>query len=533
MFVKAMMNVIVLLAYRLLPHIEHDAVLSQRLLPNKEAVSFYYTQPELNSDSEFVPDSTTMAAQFLTDWISSQKLKGPSMKDASIFYRNLEEAIDVKRRDHVRLTLRTNIWRGGNEAIDFISNDLLSLGVSGQLRTEMMKELDEHQDLAPGSGSTRLVDGNYEYIEMVEQEIANFHGAEAGIILGSGFNANVAIFTALPRPGDVIVFDELVHASSHDGMAQSEAIDRCSFRHNDAGSLEEVLSAVCDSHPLIKQGKRCVLIAVESVYSFDGDVCPLTELLEVAKEACPLGNVQFVVDEAHATGVIGPKGAGLVCELGLEKDIAVRLHTFGKALASSGAIILGNSTVKAALINFARCILFSTSLGPFPVAAIRSAYKSMMNGKTKTAQRSLQRLVKHFFSLIAENMTWQHAMRNGVIDVPLLRGWEQRPFVTPIVPIFTRPQYATWMVFHLTFSQISAVPVDVPTVRKGQSRVRLTFHAHNTEAHVEKLVTTIAEWAQEMMDLESRTSTGQGIPKAARQVYAWMGDKKAEPVEVC
>ena len=258
------------------------------------------------------------------------------MKDAPVFYRNLEEAIDVKRRDHVRLTLRTNIWRGGNEAIDFISNDLLSLGTSGLLRTEMMKELDEHQDLAPGSGSTRLVDGNYEYIEMVEQEIASFHGAEAGIILGSGFNANVAIFTAIPRPGDVIVFDELVHASSHDGMAQSEAIDRRSFRHNDASSLEEILSDICDSNPLIRQGKRCVLIAVETVYSFDGDVCPLTELLDVAKEVCPLGNVQFIVDEAHATGVVGPKGAGLVCELGLEKDIAVRLHTFGKALASSG-----------------------------------------------------------------------------------------------------------------------------------------------------------------------------------------------------
>ena len=122
-------------------------------------------------------------------------------------------------------------------------------------------------------------------------------------------------------------------------------------------------------------------------------------------------------------------------------------------------------------------------------------------------------------------------MRKGVIDVPLLHGWEQRPFVTPIVPIFTRPQYATWLVFHLTFSQICAFPVDVPTVRKGQSRVRLTFHGHNTEAHVEKLVTAIAEWAQEMADLESRTSTVQRIPKAARQVYSWMGDQKVEPVE--
>ena len=324
------------------------------------------------------------------------------MKDAPVFYRNLEEAVDIRRRDHARLALRINVWKESEEGVGFISNDILSLGTSGQLRAMLMEELNEHPKLAPGSGSVRLVDGNYEYIQMVEQEIANFHRAEAGLIVGLGFNANVAIFNAIPRPGDVIVYDELVHASSHDGMAQSEAVHRFSFRHNDPFSLEEVLTSVCDSQPLIKEGKRCVLIAVESVYSFDGDVCPLTELVEVAKEVCPLGNAQFIVDEAHSTGVVGPKGAGLVCELGLEKEIAVRLHTFGKALASTGgmsrvhlfhvsepqidftiAIILGNETVKTALINFGRCIIYSTSPGPIAVAAIRCAYKSMMSGKTQ------------------------------------------------------------------------------------------------------------------------------------------------------
>ena len=261
------------------------------------------------------------------------------MKDAPVFYRNLEEAIDVRRRLHAQLTLRTSIWRDGSGGVDFISNDMLSLGASGQLRAEFMEELNRHPYLSPGSGGTRLVDGNYGYIEMVEQELAQFHGAETGIIVGAGFNANLAIFTAIPRPGDAIVFDELVHASAHDGMAQSQAVHRVSFRHNDAESLQEVLLSVCDSQPLIKQGKRCILIAVESTYSFDGDVCPLRELLEIAKETCPLGNVQFIVDEAHSTGVIGPMGSGLVNELGLEKEIAVRLHTFGKALASTGGML--------------------------------------------------------------------------------------------------------------------------------------------------------------------------------------------------
>ena len=258
------------------------------------------------------------------------------MKNAPIFYRNLEEAIDVRRRDHAQFVLRTNTCRDGGGGVDFISNDMLSLGASGQLRTETLQELQRHPELTPGSGSTRLVDGNYRYIEQVEEEIAQFHGAESGLLVNSGFNANVAIFTAIPRAGDAIVFDELIHASAHEGIAQSEAVHRTGFRHNDPDALQEALISVCDSQPLIQQGKRCILVAVESSYSFDGDVCPLQELIEVAKEICPLGNVQFIVDEAHSTGVIGPKGSGLVSALGLEKQIAVRLHTYGKAMASSG-----------------------------------------------------------------------------------------------------------------------------------------------------------------------------------------------------
>ena len=260
------------------------------------------------------------------------------MKNEPVFYRNLEEAIDVRRKDHALLNLRTNISKEGGDGVDFISNDVLALGTSGQLRAEFMRELERYPNLALGSGSTRMVDGNYEYIEMVEKEIANFHRAETGVIVGSGFNANVAILSAIPRPGDAIVYDDLVHASTHDGMTQSQAVQRVSFRHNDPDALQEVLLSVCDAHPLIKQGKRCILIAVESTYSFDGDTCPLKELIEVAKDVCPLGNAQFIVDEAHSTGVIGPNGSGLVCELGLEKEIAIRLHTFGKALASTGGM---------------------------------------------------------------------------------------------------------------------------------------------------------------------------------------------------
>lgn len=275
------------------------------------------------------------ATTFLTSWIKTQKPQGPKMKDAPTFYRNLEEALDVRRASHSMFTRVQNSWKTGG-AVDFCSNDLLSLGSSGQLRIAFLTELAKHPDFAMYAGGSRVMDGNYDYVEEVEQEIADFHGAESALMINSGFDGNVAIYTAIPRPGDVIVYDELSHASTHDGMAHSLALTRVAFRHNDVDSFRNVLSSVMDAQPMIKEGSRSILVSVESVYSMDGDICPLLELLEIAREICTKGNFAFIVDEAHATGIIGPKGAGLVSALGVENEIAVRLHTCGKALASSG-----------------------------------------------------------------------------------------------------------------------------------------------------------------------------------------------------
>ncbi|KAL8869579.1 MAG: hypothetical protein Q9174_004170, partial [Haloplaca sp. 1 TL-2023] len=276
-----------------------------------------------------------MSAHMLEEWIKGQKLKAPGMKDAPVFYRNLEEALDIKRRDHGLLMIRKNTWKTGH-SVDFISGDTLSLGASGRLRNEFEKEMEIHRNLPIGAASSRMMDGNYDYLDAVEKEVAEFHRAETGLIVQSGFEANVDIFVAIPRAGDAIVYDELVHASTHDGMQQSQATCRIPFRHNSADALRDALTRVYDSQPLVVQGQRSVIIAVESVYSMEGDVCPLRELIEVAKEIFPDGNAQFLVDEAHSTGILGPKGAGLVCDLGLENEVAIRMHTFGKAIGASG-----------------------------------------------------------------------------------------------------------------------------------------------------------------------------------------------------
>lgn len=462
------------------------------------------------------------AISLLSDWIKSQKPQAPQMKDAPTFYRNLEEALDLRRADHSMFTRTKSAWKLGY-AYDFCSNDMLSLGKTGEIRRAFLDELARNPDFMMYSGGSRLMDGNYSYIEDVEAEIAAFHGAETALIVGSGFEANTAIYAAIPRPGDAIVYDELVHASTHDGMVTSLAQCRVQFRHNDVDALREAIASVMDSQPQIADGSRSLLISVESVYSMDGDVCPLLDMLDVAKEMCPKGNAVFIVDEAHATGILGPKGAGLVSQLGVEKQIAVRLHTCGKALASTGAVILGNASVRNTIMNFARSVIYTTAPSFPTVAGIRGAYKLMSDGKTQKYQDNIQHLVKHFFKSIQSNPHWSKAREQGILEIPVLEDWEDRDFNAHIVPLKSRQRYVWWLVFQLQLSGISAFPVDYPTVPRGQSRIRLMFHAANTVEQVDFLAKTICDWAAEMMEIEESPNGGKGkIPKAAQQVYALM-----------
>lgn len=135
----------------------------------------------------------------------------------------------------------------------------------------------------------------------------------------------------------------------------------------------------------------------------------------------------------------------------------------------------------------------------------------------------MQHLVKHFFAAITSDATWDEASERGILSVPLSDDWETQPFLTHIVPVWTRQRYAYWLVFHLHLAGFCAFPVEYPTVPKGKSRVRLSFHANNTEKQIDGLVAAVGEWAREMMEIES-VGAREKIPKAARQVYAMMGE---------
>lgn len=231
-------------------------------------------------------------------------------------------------------TLRRLTLPSANQ-IDFSSNDFLSLSTSSQLKTEFLNEL-QLLDPPQGSGGSRLLDGNSTCAEELENDIAKFHGAEAGLLFNSGFDANAGFFSCVPQPDDWVVYDEYIHASVHDGMRLSRAKGRIAFSHNSIGDLGRILEKIKKEQTMTEHKRGNVIVAVESIYSMDGDVSPLQDIVDTVEEIIGADTGYVVVDEAHSTGVLGPEGRGLVCELGLENRIFARLHTFGKALASNG-----------------------------------------------------------------------------------------------------------------------------------------------------------------------------------------------------
>ncbi|KAJ2994317.1 hypothetical protein NUW58_g1586 [Xylaria curta] len=443
----------------------------------------------------------------------------------STFYRNLKEVLDVRRSSGIYYSIVKNAWQADN-AVDFCSGDVLSLAKSDVRRAKFLAELAREPNFGTGSSGIRLMDGNYTFLERTEQEIAAFHGAEMGLIVGAAFEANVAVWSAVPRPGDVIVYDALVHASTHEGFKHTLAMEKFEFPHNDVEAFRQVLVEVFESQKLIRQGKRSVLVAVESIYSMDGDVCPLQEFVDVARKVSKgQGNIQFVVDEAHSVGVIGPKGAGLVCALGLQQDIAVVVHSYGKAMGAAGAVILGNKIFRGVLANFARSVIYTTSPSfPF-VAAIKSGYTLLESGFTEEAQERIQDLAKVFFEVLTSHPTWPTAQGRGLLSVPLADGWEDRRFLSHIIPILTRPQYTCWLHFHLLAESFCVFPVEYPTVPLGKGRLRVTLHASNSVEQVEQFINAVFSWIEEMINIEDQTGS-ETVSHAAKGVYAWMRREK-------
>jgi len=252
----------------------------------------------------------------------------------------------------------------GRSGIDFASNDYLGLAASARLARAVADAA--ARGVPVGSGGSRLLRGQCAEHEALEADAARFFGAESALFVGSGYSANAMLFAALPQRGDLVVHDALVHASAHEGMRLGRAECR-PFAHNDAGAAADVIAAW-----RAEGGRGTPWIAVESLYSMDGDRAPLADLAALAQAT----GAMLMVDEAHATGVYGPDGRGLAHALDGRAD-AVILRTCGKAMGCEGALVLAPAVVRDFLVNRGRGFIFSTAPSPLMAAAARESLRTL------------------------------------------------------------------------------------------------------------------------------------------------------------
>ncbi|WEW58248.1 7-keto-8-aminopelargonate synthetase [Emydomyces testavorans] len=370
------------------------------------------------------------------------------------------------------------------DVADFSSNDFLSLSTSAAFRELYLDNLaklsDSHRIASSGS---RLLDGNCNYAEALEDFLAGFHNAPSGRLFNSGYDANVGIYSCVPQRGDVIMYDELIHASSRDGMRLSRASKRVPFRHNSVQDFRYQLQKEIGLDPLVRSGKRNVIVGVESLYSMEGDFAPIREILDELESMLPHGNGHLIVDEAHSTGIFGPRGAGIVQSLGVENRVFIRLHTFGKSIASNGAIALCSPLTRDYLTNYARPLIFSSALGIPTLVATRTTYDLMAEGGTEPLQTQLQQRIQ--------------LLRTSLADISPADSSILQINHHPTSPIFSlRTKFPHDLAKACQKEGLMVRAIMSPTVPLGTERVRVCLHARNSVEELQKLVSAIGEWVQ-------------------------------------
>ena len=370
------------------------------------------------------------------------------------FPENLKNKIESRNQNNSLRKLASP-----NNLIDFASNDYIGFANSRIIFNATHSYLVETNIIQNGATGSRLLSGNHKVYPEAENYIAQFHQVESALIFNSGYDANVGFFGAVPQRNDIILYDELSHASIRDGIQLSNA-KSYKFKHNDFEDLEELIHR-------FQSDSAEIYIVTESVFSMDGDCPNLEELAALSKKY----NCNLVVDEAHALGVFGDYGEGLVQMLNLQDSVFARIVTFGKGLGCHGAAIMGSNELKNYLVNFARSFIYTTGLSPHSVATVLVAYQHL-----KIEKRALERL------------------RNAIIH------FNQEKNLLGLKPMFVRSKSAIQSAIipgnqnvKLIANQLQEKGFDVkailsPTVPEGQERLRFCLHSFNSKEEISEVL---------------------------------------------
>ena len=377
----------------------------------------------------------------------------------------LEKRLQSRKNDN-----SFRILSSENSGVDFFSNDYLGLASSEDISKNADLIL-KKEVLKNGATGSRLLSGNYPLLSKAEELISNFHQAESALIFNSGYDANLGFFSSVPQKNDIILYDELSHASIRDGIRMSMA-KAYKFEHNDLNDLEAKLQKFSSDAQ-----ESQVYIVTESVFSMDGDTPDLIKICELAEDFQAL----VIIDEAHATGVFGEKGCGLVQELRLENKVFARIQTFGKAIGAHGAAILGSEELKDYLINFARSFIYTTALSPHAVATIISAYKFLQNEESKIS--ALLDNIDFFKAQLAENQISQKFINSrSAIQSCIISGNSK------VKEISEELQRKGFMVKAILS----------PTVPAGEERLRFCLHSYNSKQEISEVLKLLSSFVKKL-----------------------------------
>lgn len=353
--------------------------------------------------------------------------------------------------------------------IDFSSNDYLGFAKSSLIFQKTHQLLLQKNLQINGATGSRLLSGNHSCYPETERIIAHFHHAQTALIFNSGYTANIGFFSSVPQRGTVILYDEYIHASIRDGIGMSLA-KAYRFKHNNLEHLEQQLSKIRSN------SKTEVYVVTESVFSMDGD-CPDLQALVAL---CQNYKCYLIVDEAHAVGLFGSQGQGLVQELGLEHDVFARIITFGKAMGGHGAVILGSSQLREYLVNFARSFIYTTGLPPHTLATIQTVYGVLKDTTTTTKKNPSKQLQKNILyfnqELVTHKIDTHFITSTSAIHCAIIPGNERVKTIA----------------LALQMEGFDVRPILSPTVPKGQERIRFCVHSYNSLKEISDVLTQLA-----------------------------------------
>ncbi|WP_418500709.1 aminotransferase class I/II-fold pyridoxal phosphate-dependent enzyme [Flagellimonas sp.] len=355
-------------------------------------------------------------------------------------------------------SLRHLPWQG--KSIDFSSNDYLGLAKSEKI-AQMTHDFLEGSAQKNGSSGSRLLSGNHQLYARLEDFMASHHNSGAALVFNSGYDANIGFFSSVPQRGDMVLYDELVHASIRDGIQMGNA-KSYKFAHNDIDDLARHVERSRN-----RDGLEEIYVVTESVFSMDGDSPDLRHLAHFCRD----NGCLLVVDEAHATGIYG-NGRDLVAEQGLEQEVFARIITFGKAMGCHGAALLGSESLKEYLVNFSRSFIYTTALPPHTVATILAAYE-YLGDEGKAVSGQLRANIGHFKQEMERlQMTDRFIKSDSAIQCTLIRGNDKVKAIAK----------------QLQTAGFDVKPILSPTVKEGEERLRFCLHAFNTKEEITKVL---------------------------------------------